>query len=235
MRKSVFERILSLVFVEKCAMCRKPCDGALCEECEKKLKPLTSFCCERCGKPLGSCVCKKLNKNFQRCVSAFGFEDKVVTALIYKLKNRGSERAARLLSLYLARKVKKEYGDIDFRYVTYVPQARRNTKRKGFDHAHLLAKEVSEELSIDIMCPPIKRKRGGTQRLQDYRGRSKNAAKKYALIPHQNISGNVLLVDDVMTSGNTLSVCSQLLKAAGADNVYCVTAATAVKNVHLEN
>ncbi len=234
MRKSVFEKLLSLVFVHRCALCRKVCEGALCEECFKNLKTLTSFCCERCGKPLGSCVCKKRDKNFQRCVSAFGLEDRAVTALIYRLKHRGSDSIARLLCFYLTEKVKKEYGDIDFRYVTYVPQARRDTKRKGFDHAHLIARELSKQIGVDIISPPIKRKRGGRQKLQDYRGRSENASKKYVLIPHQHISGNVLLVDDVMTSGNTLSVCSELLKVAGADNVYCATAATAVKNVFVE-
>lgn len=234
MRKSVFDRLLSFVFVDKCALCRKPCEKTLCEQCLKNLKILTTFCCERCGKPLGSCVCKTLKGDFQRCVSAFRLEDRAVSALIYKLKSRGSENVAQLLSFYLAKKVEKEYADINFNFITYVPQTYRETKRKGFDHARLIAGELSNKLSIDIVCPPIKRKRGRKQKFQDYRGRSRNASEKYVLTQNQHISGNVLLVDDVMTSGNTLSVCSRLLRNAGAENVYCATVATSVKNVHLE-
>ncbi len=154
----------------------------------------------------------------------------MVSALIYKLKHRGNENIAELLSLHIAEKIRKEYIDIKFDYVTYVPQSAKDSRRKGFDHACLIAKRLSDKLSVSITQPPIKRKGGKKQKYQDLESRKKNASNKYVPRSRPQLCGNVLLVDDVITTGNTMSVCADLLKKAGAEKVYCVTAATSVKN-----
>lgn len=163
-------------------------------------------------------------------MSAFRFEDAVVSALVYKLKHHGNENVAELLSLHLVEKIRKEYSDIKFDFVTYVPESSKDSRKKGYDHAHLIAKRLSDELSVSLVRPPIKRRGGKKQKYQDLETRKKNASKKYVGRSRPHLCGTVLLVDDVITSGNTLSVCADLLKAAGAERVYCATCATSVKN-----
>lgn len=229
MSKSVFKRFFGLVFLEKCALCKKPTGAALCDNCLEKLKPLSSFCCEVCGKPIGSCVCKKIDSCFKRCVSAFRFEDEAVSALVYKLKKNGSREVACLLADALAARVRSELGLIKFDYVTFVPMRKAVRRRKGFDHAQLLAKELALKLDIVFTAPPLERKKSSKQKYLEFDKRKNNAQSAFVPLSRKLLSGSVLVIDDVMTTGSTLSACSHILLNAGAREVYCATAATSVK------
>lgn len=230
MKNSASDKILNLVYVDKCALCRKACTDVLCQSCLSKLKVIGSFCCPKCGKPLGRCICKKLAPDFKRCVSAFRYEDAAVSALVLKFKATGVRKICDILAHFVADKIRSELSDINFDFVTYVPARRIDVKRKGFNHAQLLAKSVSKLLEVPLAKPPIKRKGYSKQKFQNAKDRSRSAAKNYVFKPSDALFGNVLLVDDVMTSGATLSACSKILRMAGAEEVYCATAATAVKN-----
>lgn len=221
-------RIIDLLFVNRCALCRKPSDAVLCHKCQKQIKPLNFGCCERCGKPFKNCICKKQRLKFTRCVSAFRYENSAVTSLIFKLKSTGNRYVVSFLSEAMFSRLKSEYKNLDFDYITYVPISDSKLRRKGFDHAELLAKALSLKLNIPLVCPPLKRRGGKIQKYLSMRDRSRNAEGAFRL-SGDKISGRVLFVDDVMTTGATLSSCSSLLKKAGASEVYCLTAATSAK------
>ena len=222
--------LFNFVFVQRCAECSDFCKNALCEKCLKKLKKLTSYTCIKCGKPLGKCICKNINAEFERCVSAFGFEESCVASLIYKLKSKGDKITADFLCDAIVERIQNEYNDIDFDFVTYVPVTRRQYNKNGFDHAKILASAVGERLSVKFLTSPIHKRSGIKQKYLDVENRKKNAPKMFELKRKAKIYGNVLLVDDVMTTGNTFSVCAKLLKSAGADKVYCASVATSAKN-----
>ena len=221
---------LALIYPQRCAECSDFTENALCDKCFRKLKYLTSYTCVKCGKPLGNCICKGLSSSVERCISVFGFEDPCVSSLIYKLKSKGTKINSDFLSKSLAEKVQKEYGDIKFDYVTYVPVTRRQHSKNGFDHAEILAKTISKELSVPFLKSPILKKNRVKQKYLDIENRRKNAPKMFKLRLNSKASGNILLIDDVMTTGNTFSVCAELLKRVGADKIYCASVATAVKN-----
>ena len=229
MSKSVFNP-LKLIYPQRCAECSDFCSDALCEKCLKRLRKLTSYTCAKCGKPLGKCVCKEINVEFERCVSAFGFEDPCVSSLIYKLKSNGEKITADFLIKSLSERIQKEYADISFDFVTYVPVTRRQYNKKGFDHAEIIASALSNELLIEFLESPIYKRNSIKQKYLNLQKRKKNAPKMFRLKRNAKVFGRVLLVDDVMTTGNTLSVCAALLKRAGADEIYCASAATSLKN-----
>ena len=118
-----------------------------------------------------------------------------------------------------------EYNDIHFDAVTFVPVSKAKLHSKGFDHAELLAKAVAQALNLKLVSPPFKRKKKPAQKYLSMLLRSKNADGSF-MLKGNSVSGNILLIDDVITTGSTLSVCSELLKKAGANKVYCLTAAT---------
>ena len=229
MKKLDFNKILDLVYVDKCALCRKPCSDILCPDCLKNLKVLSSFCCPKCGKPLGSCICSDISPKFERCISAFCFENTAVSALIYKFKYSGNKKIGNMFANKLADRVFTEFSSVKFDYVTYVPASALDVARKGFDHARLIAKNISGLINVPFVNPPIKKKGFIKQKHQNLKYRQKNASKRFSLRLKQHIFGTVLLVDDVVTSGGTINTCSALLKAAGADKVYCISVATSEK------
>lgn len=221
---------LAFVYPQRCAECADFTDGALCEECLKKLRKLTSYTCKKCGKPLGNCVCKVLSADFERNVSAFGFEEPCVASLIYKLKSGGAKITSDFLGMSLSERIKEEYADVKFDYVTYVPVTSRQLAKNGFDHAEIIAKTVAREFSVNFIKSPLYKKNRIKQKYLNIENRRKNAPKMFALKRNAAISGTVLLIDDVMTTGNTFSVCAKLLKRAGAEKIYTASVATAIKN-----
>ena len=221
---------IAILYPQRCAECGSFCKNALCEKCLSKLRRLTTYTCEKCGKPLGRCVCKDINAEFERCVSAFAFEEPCVASLIYKLKSRGDKITAEFLGERLFERIQKEYSDLTFDFVTYVPTTRRQYKKKGFDHAEIIAREISRRLSAELLKSPIYKRGGIKQKYLNVTGRKKNAPKMFRLKRNAKISGRILLIDDVMTTGNTFSVCAKLLKGAGALEVYCASASTSLKN-----
>lgn len=229
MNKSDFKPLM-YVYPQRCAECSDICRDALCEKCAKKLKRLTSYTCKKCGKPLGNCVCKALSADFERNVSAFGFEDPCLSSLIYKLKSDGTKITSDFLGKSLCERIKEEYKELHLDFVTYVPTTSRQLAKKGFDHAELIARVISKELSIDFLKSPLFKKNRMKQKYLDIDSRKKNAPKTFGLKRNASVSGNILLVDDVMTTGNTFSVCARLLKRAGACKIYCASVATATKN-----
>lgn len=119
--------------------------------------------------------------------------------------------------------------------VLYVPASKRAFERRGFDHAELLAKEVAARLGLPCWTP-LARPRAKDQRALGRADRARNAIGSYEIAWHRGgfalspaegriraLPANVALVDDVFTSGSTLSGATLALKRAGAARVHAVT------------
>lgn len=123
-------------------------------------------------------------------------------------------------------KFQSEYSGIRFDFVTFVPVSKAKLRQKGFDHARLVAEEIAVKLNLPLEKPPIKRRLKPAQKFLSRMGRLDNAESSFKLIRKRMLSGTALLIDDVVTTGATISACASLLKKAGAEKIYCLTAAT---------
>ena len=113
--------------------------------------------------------------------------------------------------------------------ITWVPLSPRGLRRRGYDQSHLLACRVGTQLALPVMSTLKKIRETKTQsRIQDYRHRQANVAGAYACLPGLTLSGQtVVLVDDVHTSGATLTQCARCLSGAGAAKIVALTLARA--------
>lgn len=225
MSKNSSENIINFFFPNKCARCRKPSGSALCEDCSQGIFLLDLGRCPGCSKLPKKCVCKK-RKTYKRCISAYDFRSGSVRSIIYKLKSSGNKIVVSFLCDSMIERINKEYVNIGFDFVTYVPTLSSKRFSKGFDHAELLADGISRRLNVPLIKPPIKRVSSVNQKFQTGKDRQKNASLAFVLKKNSVICGKVLLIDDVMTSGSTLYRCAEVLSLAGADEVYCAVAAT---------
>lgn len=111
-------------------------------------------------------------------------------------------------------------------YITPVPLHPRRARQRGFNQATLLGLYVAERATLTL-APVLKRLRhtGAQSELKDEE-RLTNVSRAFSLVDGAQIIGNAyILVDDVYTSGATLEECAQVLKAAGAAEVWGLTAA----------
>jgi len=113
--------------------------------------------------------------------------------------------------------------------VTWAPLSRKRLRERGYDQAEILARGVGDQLSIPAVS--LLEKVRHTQAQSDLKEESRrraNALNAYRLKPGAVVAGkSVLLVDDVVTSGATLSKCARVLLQAGAESVHCLTLAQA--------
>ena len=111
----------------------------------------------------------------------------------------------------------------------WAPLSKKRLRERGFDQAELLAREVGRLLSVPAV-PTLEKTRNTAPQseLEEASARRANAQGAYSLLPGAGLTGRrVVLVDDVVTSGATLSACAALLRQAGAERVYCLTLAQA--------
>lgn len=110
--------------------------------------------------------------------------------------------------------------------VTFVPATAQAQRRRGFDHASLLAEDVARELGLE--CESLfLRPRSSDQRRLGRAGRAANMANRIEVMPAASIPPDLIVVDDVCTTGATLYAAADALRARGAARIFALTFARA--------
>ena len=215
---SLAEGILDLLFPPKCPFCQKMLEhprAPLCPACQPELAWLEGAAGERrvdftCG-----------------CFSPLGYRGRTAQAVKrYKFQRvrAYAEPLGELMAQCLQDRL-PQGADL----VTWAPLSQKRLRERGFNQAELLARRVGELCGLP--CAPTLRKIRHTRPQSGLAGdgeRQANAEGAYELLPGAALSGKrVVLVDDVVTSGATLSQCARLLREAGAEAVYGLTLAQA--------
>ena len=116
---------------------------------------------------------------------------------------------------------------MDADLITWVPLSRKRLRKRGYDQAKLIAEAVSVRLGVP--CVPVLRKLRNIRAqssLQDAVQRQRNIRNVYSVSEPEKIRGKrILLIDDIVTTGATLSECARTLREAGAAEVIAAAAA----------
>lgn len=234
---SFLKRLLSVFFPNRCAVCGKlaDADAAVCEDCAPDKLSISDECC-RCGKPGSHCVCTGAGWHFKRCVSLFLYGDKG-RELIRRYKYYGRKDLAPYLAENLTKKVLSQYRTVTFDRIVPVPMTAQSLKERGYDQAGILAREMGRRMNIPVDEHLLYRAfESLPQHKLDQKQRFINAGRSYHPMEGRSVMGeNILLVDDVMTSGATLEACACCLLHIGAEKVYCATPATTGRSLKLRN
>ncbi len=209
--------LLKLFYPPKCALCTrllKDEETHICGHCRRSV--------ERMEKPV------KRGSFFEECHSLYYYENEVAEA-IKRFKFRGRENYAACFGSLMAMELLRR--NVEFDYITWAPVSRRRRRKRGYDQAELLAKQIARELQVPWGRALIKVRDNPPQSSRkDTAARQGNVVNAYrAVNVEQWKDKRVLVVDDVITSGATLSECCRILKTVGANSLVCASFAATKK------
>ncbi|PKB72595.1 MAG: hypothetical protein BZY75_06140 [SAR202 cluster bacterium Io17-Chloro-G7] len=211
---------LDLLLPMSCAGCGK--EGKfLCHDCVAGLPLLKKPYCSLCASPGQSphCSwCRELTPAFEGVRAPFLF-DGAIRSAVYAFKYRGIKSAAPELGQLLADYLKQQplVGDV----LVPVPLHSRRLRHRGYNQSTLLAKELGKLTGIRVEPGLLTRNKDAiaqvhtTTKIQ----RRDNVAGSFFCT--SDLSNKpVIIVDDVATTGSTLSACAAALKESGASSVW---------------
>ena len=231
----MFDKILKLFFVKRCVACRKllqyDSEEYLCDECASKWKREKTELCPVCLKGQTKCTCGfgRSNIDSVRHLAMYSHSDKdsVAKKIVFALKKKNDsdvfEFVAREITSNLIGKVNAENT-----VVVNVPRNPNTVREIGYDHAEKMAERIAFLLGIRHINALGQRKNKKEQKKLNSTQRMENARKNfyYRSDRQGEIRGyNVILIDDIGTTGSTLKVCAELLKNNGAKSVRAFIAA----------
>lgn len=232
--------VLDLLYPVACSVCGAPSPAHLCAACRASIHVRAAeTCCRLCGKVVMEAVsagvaaplcgpCRDHPPQFDLARSAAEFKGPV-RELVHLFKyHKGTwlcdELADLLEGCFLAH-CRGEAPDV----VCPVPLNRAKARERGYNQAGLLAEALAARIGVPAVPGILVRCRNTpTQTHLGAAGRRANVAGAFLSPPHLRpwaYGRCVLLVDDVMTTGATLSECAGALKANGAERVVALTVA----------
>ena len=211
---------LDLLFPLSCVGCGSQ-GRYLCSACELALPRLEEPYCRRCADPdeEGVCDwCRAQPPAFDGVRAPYLMEG-AVREMVHGFKYRNLRAAApelgRLLSGYL------ESTPVPADLAAPVPLHPRRERERGYNQAELLAREVCGETGLALESTALRRTKDAPPQVSMRGHDQRRRAVRDAFSCDSDLSGRrVLLIDDVVTSGSTMSACASALKAAGARSVW---------------
>ena len=151
---------------------------------------------------------------------------------ILRLKSLYKEESAEAFAFALSIVIRREYGNIPFDCITYVPVSKKVRRDRGFNQCELLARFLSTYTRIPLQELLVKTVDTEPQKNLSAMERSGNVLGVFDVKNDFSPKGKtILLLDDIMTTGATLNECAKMLTIAGAQAVYAVAATiTSVAN-----
>lgn len=229
---------VSLLYPPTCAICRKHVRAGeyLCNGCEAKIIRIVPPFCDKCSEPFAGAInsaftcanCAHRTIYFDAAVAAYRGRG-IVRDVIHEFKYNRQIYLRHLVARWLRAAFDDERLRAQrFDVIVPVPLHPARQRERGFNQAALLGEAMSTHTSIS--CRPLleRIRYTTTQTALDRSERMENLHNAFRLRKNADVRGlQVLLIDDVLTTGSTLSECARVLKRAGASSVHAATAARA--------
>ncbi len=235
-----YDSLLTLAYPQSCHICEKSVessnDGVVCQKCWSKTHIFdnTETICHKCGRFLSDkptdfeTFCHQCDEHFYDTARAAGKYEKGLSASILNLKKEPFI-SKRLKKLFIESYFEKPFQDVN--RIIPIPLSKQRLLERGFNQASVLAKVLARETNLTLdEYSLIRTKHTQVHRAgMDKKGRELSVQKAFEVKREKLIKNeNILLIDDVFTSGATASICAKVLKKKGANKVYVYTIARTV-------
>ena len=211
--------LLDLLFPPKCVFCGKVLSSkaeGICPACQRSLPWIAGPAAEQ--KP----------EFISLCASPLWYQG-TVRESFHRYKFKGSRGYAEVYGRLVGQCIRDHLSG---RYdrITWVPLSAERLKRRGYDQAMLLAESAARELGESAVgtLRKVRNPRAQSGLGTDAAARRANVLGAYQVPDPERVAGRrILLLDDIITTGSTVSECARMLRTAGAADVVCATLARA--------
>ena len=241
--RPIFNRLLdplvTLLYPQLCTGCGRSdvrlADGTACADCwaATRIFGMDDLLCSKCGAFLAAGAshlrpdCGECSDHFYDAARAAGSYERAITAAVLQMKT--AEYVPRTVRDHLISAFERlELNNVPV--VVPVPLSKQRAHERGFNQAEIMAKVISEHAGLRLDTHSLVR-RGDTpmhRAAMDRKAREATVKNVFEVVRPALINGNdILLIDDLMTSGATASQCAKALKKSGAGTVIVLTLARA--------
>lgn len=207
--------LLEFIYPNVCGFCNKICKEEICSKCRIKIK-----------KHQINIVIKPQNKYFDELISVFKYEGIIREKILqYKFNDKAYMKNT-FAKIIL--KNKKVCGLLEkYDIIIPVPIHKNRKAQRGYNQTQLITSKIAEYINIEPCNNVlIKNKNTIAQSKLNKQKRNENIKEAFNILNLEKIQGkNVLLFDDIYTTGSTANECSRVLKKAGAKTVGVLTIA----------
>jgi ComF family protein len=231
----MYQEIWNLIYPKCCPVCFSILEdqkGLVCPKCDKKIRRVRQPYCYQCGRPLLSeeeeyCYdCEKGQHVFDRGFSVVEYDGvSAPSILAVKYKNK------REFIYFYGEEARVQYQDLfrklKIECIIPVPISKQKRRKRGFNQAEVFANELSKWMKIPVKTRYLSRVKD-TLALKELNPMQRKIELLKAFFwEGKSYAGekNVLLVDDIYTSGATVDACANVLKQHGIQKVYVLTMA----------
>ena len=234
-----FEKFLSIIFPTKCPICSSIIRSGshLCFKCWGEVDFISDPACKKCSYPFefdigvdslcGSCIENEHYFDSAMSVMRYGDSSKKI---IHKLKYSDKAHLAKNIARLMHAKIQSKIGDIDL--IIPVPMHRRKIRKRLYNQSALIASHLSKISNIASMPNCLIKTRHHVPQTGLCSHLRKDNVKNSFSVNKNHFSEihnkNILLVDDVYTTGSTVDECSKVLKQSYCNKVKVITLARVV-------
>ncbi len=225
------------LFPRRCPVCDKiviPFGKLCCETCRKKLIYIGRDYCMKCGKGLSDSEsvycshCQEYPASFMHGRSLYHYES--VAKSIFRFKYQGRQEYADFFGEELYQHFANDIKQMRADAFIPVPLHKHRLRERGYNQSALLARVLSEKCGI--CCKEnvvIRQKDTVPQKKLNFAERQNNLKKAFKLLENDVKLNVVIIIDDIYTTGSTVSALSDVLLMGGVKEVYVLTLASGVE------
>lgn len=241
--KQLLHHVGDIIFPPQCISCAEIIDqhqsDMFCQSCREKIHFINGSFCPICGIPFrespagnhicGNCLENRPHYTLARAVADF---DTVIMDTIHKFKYGHNISIGNSLGSFMADFTFPDFNFSEYSLLIPLPLHIRRLRERGFNQSLLLAKKIGQKHKLSVNFSLLKRHKFTlTQTGLHKAQREQNIRNAFTTVCDHKVSGtNIILIDDVYTTGATINECAKVLVQAGAEKVAVLTLARVIHN-----
>lgn len=232
----IAKELMNCFYPPRCPICDEILlpGTVICEGCRKDATVITEPMCKKCGKPIengereycSDCAGKK--HRYRQGKAVFLYRAGMKKSMYrFKYSNR------REYAQFYAKKAVDIYGEWIFRnrieVIVPIPMYPKKKRQRGYNQAEVFARALGKELGIPVDTGVVRRIRNTVpQKALNDKERQRNLKNAFQLAANIVKYNQILLVDDIYTTGSTMDAVADVLLSGGAQNIYyiCISIGT---------